>query len=77
MIRRKTWIAGCTVAVLGLVVWGQAQDDAPPVEVARLTAENWKQFAPEGKEVDAIAGKDLRAIPLRIPLVNGPTDCLL
>lgn len=56
MIRRKTWIAGCTAAVLGLVIWGQAQDDTPPVEVARLTSENWKEFAPVGKEVDAIAG---------------------
>ncbi|MDB5341553.1 MAG: hypothetical protein JWN70_7172 [Planctomycetaceae bacterium] len=56
MIRRKKLIAGCTVAVIGLVVWGQAQDNTAPVEVARLTAENWKQFAPEGKEVDAIVG---------------------
>lgn len=56
MLRRKHWIALSTVAVLALVVWVQAQDDIPPVEVARLTAENWKDFAPEGKEVDAIAG---------------------
>ncbi len=56
MLRRKQWIAAGTAAVLGLVVWGQAQDSAVPVEVARLTAENWKQFAPQGKEVDAIAG---------------------
>lgn len=56
MIRRKRWIAGCTATVIGLVVWGQAQDNSAPVEVARLTAENWKQFAPEGKEVDAIVG---------------------
>lgn len=56
MIRRKQWIAGCTAAVIGLVVWGQAQDNSAPVEVARLTAENWQQFAPEGKEVDAIVG---------------------
>lgn len=56
MLRRKHWIALGTVAVLGLVVWGQAQDDIPPVEVARLTGDNWKDFAPEGKEVDAIAG---------------------
>ncbi|MES2788501.1 MAG: CehA/McbA family metallohydrolase [Planctomycetota bacterium] len=56
MRRKKSWIAGCTVAVLGLVVWGQAQDSTPPVEVARLTAENWERFAPAGKEVDAIVG---------------------
>lgn len=56
MLRKKQWIAVGTAAVLGLVVWGQAQDSAVPIEVARLTAENWKEFAPQGKEVDAIAG---------------------
>ena len=56
MRRGKRWVAGCTVAILGLVVWGQAQDNTLPVDVARLTAETWKEFAPLGKEVDAIAG---------------------
>lgn len=56
MRRRKQWVATCTAALIGLVVWGQAQDNSAPVEVARLTAENWEQFAPQGKEVDAIVG---------------------
>lgn len=56
MLRRKQWIAAGTAAVLGLVVWVQAQESAVPVEIARLTAENWEKFAPQGKEVDAIAG---------------------
>lgn len=56
MRRGKRWVAGCTAAILGLVVWGQAQDNTLPVDVVRLNAENWKEFAPQGKEVDAIAG---------------------
>ncbi len=56
MFRRNQLVAACTAGVIGLVVWGQAQDNTAPAEVARLTAENWEQFAPQGKEVDAIAG---------------------
>lgn len=55
MLRRKHWIAASTAVALGIALW-LAQDSAKPATVARLTAENFKQFAPEGKEVDAIAG---------------------
>jgi hypothetical protein len=56
MNQRKTWIAGLTLFVLAGVVWIQAQDDTPPVEVVLLTQANWDKFAPQGKEVDAIVG---------------------
>jgi hypothetical protein len=56
MTQRKTWLIALTVVVLAGVVWVQARDNTPPVEVVLLTAENWEKFAPQGKEVDAIIG---------------------
>jgi hypothetical protein len=50
--------AGLTFALLALAVAVPALRQAPDpnVEVARLTADNWDQFAPLGKEADAIYG---------------------
>ncbi|QDU39468.1 hypothetical protein Mal4_38130 [Maioricimonas rarisocia] len=43
-----------TVAIrFGLVA---QESSTPPVELVRLTEENWDQYAPGGKEVDAIYG---------------------
>lgn len=43
-----------TVAIrFGLVA---QEDTTAAVELVRLTEENWDQYAPEGKEVDAIYG---------------------
>lgn len=46
-------IAKFTLALLLCARVGQAQE---AVEVAVLTDENWAEFAPQGKEVDAIVG---------------------
>ncbi len=46
-----------TVAVVLLAVFfSQAQNDSDVVEVAALSHANWDDFAPQGKEVDAIYG---------------------
>ncbi|MEZ5942699.1 MAG: CehA/McbA family metallohydrolase [Planctomycetaceae bacterium] len=43
--------------VLGFAYWAVSQDEQnSPVEVAVLTEQNWDEFAPSGKEVDAIYG---------------------
>lgn len=45
------------LALLALaVVFGRSSERPGTVEVARLQEENWKQFVPAGKEVDAIYG---------------------
>lgn len=46
-----------TAAIIVIaVVCGASADRPADVELARLTPENWEEFAPLGKEVDAIAG---------------------
>lgn len=46
------WIVACWLLVGGLI--GSAS--LPAVELVELTAENWDEFAPQGKEVDCIYG---------------------
>src|SRR4051812_9106628 len=50
-------ILSIAVMIVVAVLWGAPGDRAPAqVEIARLTEANWSEFAPDGKEVDAIAG---------------------
>jgi hypothetical protein len=53
----KWMIALSTLAIMGLaLVCSAPAKQGSPVEIVRLTAENWSDYAPAGKEVDAIAG---------------------
>lgn len=46
-----------TLMLLALaVVWGAREGEVSDVEVVRLSAQTWEEFAPGGKEVDAIYG---------------------
>lgn len=56
---RSLALTAATATVLGLVlIFATAQQSAPTTAVAlvQLAEGNWNQFAPEGKEVDAIYG---------------------
>ena len=46
------------LAILAAVgpLWTLGHNPADSAEIARLSAENWESFAPQGKEVDAIYG---------------------
>ncbi|MEM9659828.1 MAG: hypothetical protein AAF961_15810, partial [Planctomycetota bacterium] len=48
--------AALTGSGIWSVAWPSAARDAVAAEVARLDEENWDQYAPAGKEVDAIYG---------------------
>ena len=54
----KRILLGCSsVSILLIAVYfNTAAESTSNVEVIRLTAENWDQYAPKGKEVDAIIG---------------------
>ena len=53
----KTRVACCTaVLILLAVFFGQASNELDKVEFAELSPATWQEFAPRGKEVDAIYG---------------------
>ena len=53
----KSVAAVVTVAVLtGVLALNAASEGENLVEIAKLDAGNWSEFAPAGKEVDAIYG---------------------
>ena len=52
MKRCESWFA----LVGGLIMASRLVVDLPAAEIARLSKETWKEFAPRGKEVDAIFG---------------------
>ncbi|MDA1017287.1 MAG: hypothetical protein O3A00_22870, partial [Planctomycetota bacterium] len=50
-------VACCTAGLILLAVFfGRASNDADKVQFAELNPTNWDEFAPQGKEVDAIYG---------------------
>ncbi|MFO0918014.1 MAG: CehA/McbA family metallohydrolase [Planctomycetaceae bacterium] len=57
-MKPKHLATALTIGLLSLVVAVPAlrQANSHPVEAVWLDAENWKEYAPEGKEVDAIFG---------------------